>query len=190
MMVFCAAAKAQEPDRYYFRDGKFIVGGRVNYIGGGRVVTADHKVENKGFSLSVAPSFGYYINNLMSVGTSVGYERVQDDRGHQNTYSVTPFIRYFFPVKQVFLFVQGESGIGFGRSRLDKGERNRHFIWNSGLKPGFFFNISEHLSAEATFSRLEYRRVWVEDLSSHKKTSGGEWKYQVLDISFGVSYVF
>lgn len=188
VLLIIGVLKAQ--NEYYFRDGKFILGGRINYIGGGRVVTNDHKIQNKGYTLKVAPSFGYYINNLMSVGSSVGYEHVKDGRGKQNTYSVTPYFRYYFPVKQSFLFLQAESGIGFGRNRLNGGERNSYLIWDSGLKPGFFFNLSERVGAEITFSRVEYRKIWIKDKHSQLKSSGSELKYQILDISFGFSYLF
>ena len=41
--------------------GDWVVGGRVNYVGGGKIVTPDRGRVNTGFTLKVAPSLAYFI---------------------------------------------------------------------------------------------------------------------------------
>ena len=43
--------------------GDWVVGGRVNYVGGGKIVTPDRGRVNTGFTLKVAPSLAYFIRN-------------------------------------------------------------------------------------------------------------------------------
>lgn len=188
LVVSFSIVQAQHSE-YFFRQGKFIVGERINYVRGGRVYLPDQKSKDIGHIFKIAPSFGYYINNLVSVGMSMGYEHMKNDFGRQNTFTLIPYLRYYFPVGQNFLFLHGETGMGIGWNKTN-GEKSRHLTWDTGLKPGFFINLSEKTAVEVTFSRLEYQQVWIKDIKSGDMRSVSDWKYQVLDISFGFSYLF
>lgn len=71
--------------------GDWVVGGRVNYVGGGKIVTPDRGRVNTGFTLKVAPSLAYFIRNGIALGVITSYEFMKDSQGHQHTGEVLPF---------------------------------------------------------------------------------------------------
>lgn len=170
--------------------GELILGGRFNYVGGGRVVTPEGKKVNTGYTLKISPSLAYFIRNGLAIGVNTGYEYVTDDNGHQHTGEIIPFLRYDFGGGRVRVFAQAESGVGWGKSRMDDGNRGKHFLWNSALKPGIFVRITEHLGSEMTVSSLKYNYVKATDLDNGESTVRHNWKFRWLDLSWGLYYIF
>ena len=165
-----------------------LIGGRINYVGGGRVVAGD-KTVNKGFTLKIAPSIHYFIRNEISIGTGLGYEYVTDDYGRQHTVELSPNLRYYhWLTTHFYLFLHAEHALGWGSSKLENGERSRHFVQTSSLKPGVFIRFSDRVSSELTFSSLQYKHVRIKDRDSGEKITDSEWDFTWLDLSFGVSF--
>ena len=73
-----------------------------------------------------APSLGYFVRNGLAVGVGVGYEYMKDVNGHQNTFEVTPFLRYDFGGGRMRPFLLAESSFGWGKSDLNKGNDVPH----------------------------------------------------------------
>ncbi len=170
--------------------GELVLGGRFNYIGGGRIISPDGDKINTGYSLKVAPSLAYFIRNGIAIGVITGYEYMTDYRGYQHTGEVIPFVRYDMGGGKVRFFLQAESGCGWGSSKMKSGEKKRHFIWASVLKPGIWVRITDKVAAEATFSSLQYKRVKSKNPDTRETFTWDEWKFRWLDISCGVAVVF
>lgn len=170
--------------------GEMVLGGRLNYIGGGRIISPEGDKINMGYTLKVAPSLAYFIRNGIAIGVIAGYEYTTDYKGYQHTGEVIPFVRYDIGGGKVRFFLQAESGCGWGRSEMKSGEKNRHFIWTSALKPGIWIRITDKVAAEATFSSLQYKRVKSENLDTDETFTWDKWKFRWLDISCGVAVVF
>lgn len=170
--------------------GDWVVGGRINYVNGGRIVTPDGERKKAGYSLRIAPSLAYFVRNGIAVGVGVGYEYMQDPRGHQNTGELMPFLRYDFGGGRARFFMQLESSLGWGKSKMKDGEEAKHFVWSPRLKPGIWVRITDHLAVEATISSLEYKHVKSTDLGSHDTLVRDKWKFRWLDISFGFAGIF
>lgn len=183
LLLGCLTASAQY-------GGDLILGGRINYVGGGKIVTPDHQRVNTGFTLKVAPSLAYFIRNGIAVGVITGYEFMKDRRGHQNTGEILPFLRYDVGGGVIRFFVQLESGCGWGKSHLKDGADGKHFLWTTNLKPGLYIRITDHWAAEATFSCLQYKHVKATDLQSGESVMRDKWDFTWLDISFGVAAIF
>ena len=169
--------------------GDWVVGGRVNYVGGGKIVTPDRGRVNTGFTLKVAPSLAYFIRNGIALGVITSYEFMKDSQGHQHTGEVLPFLRYDVGGGSVRFFMQLESGCGWGKSRMKDGADGKHFLWTTNLKPGLFIRITDHWAAEATFSCLQYKHVKATDLDSGESVVRDKWDFTWLDISFGVAAI-
>lgn len=170
--------------------GELVLGGRFNYIGGGRIISPDGDKVNTGYTLKVAPSLAYFIRNGIAIGVITGYEYMTDYKGYQHTGEVIPFVRYDIGGGKVRFFLQAESGCGWGNSKMKSGEKNRHFIWASVLKPGIWIRITDKVAAEATFSSLQYKRVKSKNLDTRETFTWDKWKFRWLDISCGVAVVF
>lgn len=165
------------------------VGARVNYIGGGRIRTSDGEVVNLGYTLKGVVSPGYFVYNNIAVGVNLGYEYMMDDLGHQYTLEAVPFIRCYTPHGTLRLFGQLESGYGWGRSFMKNGHDGQHSLWVSTLKPGLFIRIKEYMAAEITLMSLEYKKVYMTDKTGNGPAIAQRWKYNWLDMSFGVSFI-
>lgn len=170
--------------------GDWMLGGRVNYVGGGKILTPDGGRANAGFTLKVAPSLAYFIRNGIAIGVITSYEFMKDSQGRQHTGEILPFLRYDVGGGHVRFFMQLESGCGWGRSRLKDGADGKHFLWTTNLKPGLFIRITDQWAAEATFSCLQYKHVKATDLDSGEAVVRDKWDFAWLDISFGITAVF
>lgn len=169
---------------------EWVIGGRINYMNGGRVLMPDGERKKAGYTIKVAPSLAYFIRNDLAVGVGVGYEYTKDLRGRQHTGEIVPFIRYDFGGGQVRPFLRAETGWGWGRSYMKEGNDGKHFLWTSTLKPGVWIRITDRWAAEATFSSLQYKRVKATDLETDETITRDKWKFRWLDISFGFACIF
>lgn len=169
--------------------GELTIGARMNYIGGGRVMTADGKIVNLGYTIKGVLSPGYFITNSFALGANLGYEYLMDDLGHQYTLEALPFIRYYTPRGGLRFFVQLESGYGWGESYMKAGHDGRHGVWISTLKPGIFARVKEYLAVEVSLMSLEYKKIYMNDKRSNSRVTTQKWRYNWLDVSFGVSFI-
>lgn len=170
--------------------GEFTLGVRLNYIGGGVVMT-DKGLKNKGYTLKTTVSPGYFVCNNLAFGTGIGYEYMKDDIGHQYTIDCVPFVRYYVPGNEFRFFVHLESGYGWGKSFLKDGHDGWHSLWKTALKPGLFIRIKEYLATEVTLSSLEYKYINMKSSKRAAKSNYlSQWRFNWLDISFGVSAIF
>lgn len=183
LLAVCCVARGQY-------SGEWVVGGRINYMNSGRILTPDGERKKASFSIKAAPSLAYFIRNGLAVGIGVGYEYARDLRGHQHTGEVMPFVRYDFGGGRVRPFLRAETGWGWGRSYMKEGNDGKHFLWTSTLKPGIWIRITDHFAAEATISSLEYKRIKATDLETNETIRREKWKFRWLDISFGFAGIF
>lgn len=169
--------------------GQWVLGGRVNFINGGRIITEEGRKDN-GFMFKVAPSLGYYVRNGLVVGFGTGYEYMKDVNGHQHTLEVVPFVRYDLGGGQIRPFLLLESGFGWGKSYMKEVNDGRHFLWTSALKPGIWVRVTDHFAMEATVMSLQYEHAKMTDLKTDEVFERNRWKFRWLDISFGFNLLF
>lgn len=179
-IALCMVARAQY-------GGEFVLGTRINYVGGGRVIQ-DWGRKDLGYTLKLTVSPGYFIHRKWCVGLNLGYEFMTDDKGHQYTLEGLPYIRYYSKGEVLRFFLQLESGPGWGQSILKAGNDGRHFLWITTLKPGLYIRIKNGFATEVTVSNLENRYIDIH--SAGKNLKFNRWDFQFLSISFGVSWIF
>ena len=177
---WCVAAQAQY-------GGEFVLGARINYVGGGRVIQ-DWGRKDLGYTLKFTASPGYFMHRKWCVGVNLGYEFMTDAKGHQYTFESLPYIRYYSRGEVLRFFLQLESGPGWGRSILKDDNDGRHFLWMTTLKPGLYIRIKNGFATEVTISNLENKNINIQ--SGGKNLKFNRWDFQVLSISFGVSWIF
>lgn len=167
--------------------GELSIGARLNYVGGGRIINADGERERLGYTVGGVISPGYFICNSFALGANLGYEYMKDKLGRQYTLSAYPFVRYYTPHGDLRFFMQLESGCGWGESFMKAGHDGRHRLWVSTLKPGLFIRIKDAMAVEVTVMSLEYKRVYMTDKGSNWRVTSDKWRYNWLDVSFGIN---
>lgn len=167
--------------------GEFVLGARINYVGGGRVLQ-DWGRRDLGYTLKVTASPGYFMLRRWCVGLNLGYEYMADDKGHQYTLEGLPYVRYYSKGEVLRFFLQLESGPGWGQSILKADNDGRHFLWVTTLKPGLYIRIKNGFATEVTLSNLENRNINIHSAGKHLRFN--RWDFQFLSISFGVSWIF
>ena len=131
--------------------GEMTIGARLNYTGGGKLVTYDGKIVNLGYTIKGIVSPGYFVTNNIALGADLAYEYMMDDEGHQYTLETGGFFRLYAPRGGVRLYLQGTSGY--------------------------------------SLMSLEYKEVYMRDKVSNKRVTDSRWRYNWLDISFGVVFI-
>ena len=169
--------------------GEMTIGARLNYTGGGKLVTYDGKIVNLGYTIKGIVSPGYFVTNNIALGADLAYEYMMDDEGHQYTLETGGFFRLYAPRGGVRLYLQGTSGYGWGKSFLKKGHDGKHELWVSTLKPGLWARLKEYLALDISLMSLEYKEVYMRDFFSNKRVTDSRWRYNWLDISFGVVFI-
>lgn len=169
---------------------KFVLNGQFNYIGGGRVITPDHKILNKGYTLKVTPGIGYFVREDLTLGAIAGYEYMTDDRGWQHTFEIAPFLRYYITGGDFRVYVQWEGGYGWGKSTLEEGYGGKHNLWYTTLKPGLWIRARKNLIVEATLSSLTFKHVNSNDRKTKETYTTNQWRFNWLDIAFGAGLIF
>ena len=129
------------------------------------------------------------MTNNIALGADLAYEYMMDDEGHQYTLETGGFYRLYAPRGGVRLYLQGTSGYGWGKSFLKKGHDGKHELWVSTLKPGLWARLKEYLALDISLMSLEYKEVYMRDKVSNKRVTDSRWRYNWLDISFGVVFI-
>jgi len=163
--IFIYNLQAQEAP---VSQGNKVLGGSVLYDNSNTDATATNAAESSS-TISVVPSFGYFIGDSWMIGLSVGYQTINSDEGistsEQNTFSVNPFARYYRPIKEgsFYLYFQASAGVGFGsQSTTDAtGTTTTEDVQttNFALSPGFSFFPSSKWSIDLTFQGIVYGTV-------------------------------
>lgn len=169
--------------------GELTIGARMNYVGGGRVIAPNGERINLGYTIKGIVSPGYFILNSLAVGANLGYEYMTDDDGRQYTLDAKPFVRYYTPHGDFRFFMQLEGGYGWGKSYLKTGPDGQHHLWESSWRPGIFARVKDYMAIEVSLMSLEYKKVYIQDRNSHQRSTVEKWRYNWLDVSFGVAFL-
>ncbi|MDR2221748.1 MAG: porin family protein [Flavobacteriaceae bacterium] len=122
------------------KKGNWMVGSNISKIG--------YSFENKSFEFMLKPTAGYFISDGIAVGLEVGggIKTQKKPLKDQWTYTVSPFVRYYFP--------EGASSTGrfFGQGNIgvegaEGGESKNSFAF--GINAGYSHFLSRNVALEA-----------------------------------------
>lgn len=183
-LMLATAATAQ--DHPYLSSGRAFVGGGISLGLGGNVPNnADPAIdqENRRFSGSLSPTYGWFYNDRWAAGVSltVGYVRdrreatgtntVEENLSRQLTVGITPFLRCYLPLTERFgAFVQPELSyrhqtLTISQERIDairpdansySETANRRHIGSLGVRGGLYYFITEHFTVETNLGQLAF----------------------------------
>ncbi|WP_051292619.1 hypothetical protein [Olivibacter sitiensis] len=117
-----------------------------NWMVGGALGSLGYGFESESFNINLNPRAGYFISDgiVIGLGANLGFA-THPDTENDWTYSVAPFVRYFFPegASSTGRFF-GQVGAGIGGSRGGSGVS---FAGDLGL--GYAHFITESVALEA-----------------------------------------
>jgi hypothetical protein len=144
-------------------------------------------------SITVLPLAGYFLNDKMAVGASLGVESIITkyhdgaiDKSTSTVFHVEPYARYYLISGKAGLF--GEAGITLGIGK-DKSkyeavtvEENK-FQFAIGVAPGVYLYITEKLCLESKFGWLGFETQNEKSGNDNKVTTN------TLGLSFAPDFV-
>lgn len=123
------------------------------YVGGAIHFGTDQAVNENGddtVGLDIAPEFGYFLNDNMAIGASIGYTNMGFGGG--NMFTIAPYFRYFLlEMGPVNLFLDGQLEVlifsGGGATQTGFGV---------GVAPGISIPVSDQLSFVGHLGHIGY----------------------------------
>ena len=116
--------------------GEMTIGARLNYTGGGKLVTYDGKIVNLGYTIKGIVSPGYFVTNNIALGADLAYEYMMDDEGHQYTLETGGFFRLYVPRGGSPVIPAGNQWIWLGKKLSEERTRWKTRIMGVNLETG------------------------------------------------------
>ncbi len=194
LIVFPCLAWAQ------FERGQAFLGGSIS-VSAATTNSNQYNYKETNSQLSIAPSFGYFLNSKIAVGGGIGYSTSVQKSGNlgipnqkysSHNFSISPFVRYFFPVSNSFyIALQGQLNFSRGTATnfvQPNGTLTTSPLYNLGatISPIFIFFPSPKWGIEASIGSLGY--TYTRYLPNVSST--GTFSLSSGTFAFGVAYYF
>lgn len=139
-----------------FNQGRMLVGGSAEFsTSTDKDKSGSTTVTNGTFtSLSIAPSFGYFVIDNLAVGASLSLSlsKWNSKRSNGTDYNATaiqfqPFARYYLPIG---LFFQGKVGLGTTKTKYDDDniDESKNNTTSLALSAGYPIFLSDNVALE------------------------------------------
>jgi hypothetical protein len=153
--------------------GQKIVGGAIGY----------EKEELDGSETTkfdIAPKLGYFLEDDIEIGASVGYSYTKKDGAKKDGFGVIPYARkYWLPEARFMPFAQGDVRLGW----IDNGGGS-NFEWGVNFRPGFMYRFSKRVAFDTTVGRIGYNDNVGDDNSDFAI------RFELSEIKLGVLIFF
>jgi outer membrane protein len=156
-----------------FNQGRMLVGGSAEFrTTADKDKTGSTTVKNGNqTSLSIAPSFGYFVINNLAVGLALdmGLSKwnAKTSGGVDNStssVSFQPFVRYYLPMG---VFFQGKFSVGTSKITFEEDFEDRKYNTSGlALSAGYAFFLSDNVALEP---ELGYRTSKYKETNSSEK---------------------
>ena len=156
-----------------FNKGRMLVGGSAEF----RTISDKDKsgatttTNGTRTSLSVSPSFGYFVIDQLAVGASVDMgvskwnaKTANDVDNNTTSFQFQPFVRYYLPMG---VFFQGKFGLGTAKTTYDENyDDNKYNTSSLALSAGYAIFLSDNVALEP---ELGYRTSKFKESDSDTK---------------------
>lgn len=174
---------ALAPGYAQFQAGDIFLNGNVGIAVSGETrdesdsSTEPGETVSRRLNLNFAPSLGYLLSDKLAIGMTLDFryfrnnievtyndasEPAQDAQQLSNAFSPQVFLRYYCPLGDglgfMFDFYAGPS---FGKEKFRRlgrvlADERTSLGFDAGLRPGFYYFLSNKVALEASFGGLEY----------------------------------
>jgi hypothetical protein len=191
-ILFYGITNAQEK-------GTWVFGGDLNFR------TANYESFNpggtsinkaNGFAIAVRTGYVFTKNNLeFGLGLSYNTSRINDSYNDSefknNTSTISPYVRKYFPVNENFsFFLQGE--IAFSSVNSESNNSSTENEGNSiftGIRPGFVYFVTKNIALNSTIGALGYS-YFRNERDGMKTFEDNNFTFSLAssNIMFGIAY--
>jgi len=98
------------------------------------------------------PNLGIFLKDNLAVGgvVNLGYSKSDDTR--DLNFGIAPFLRYYFKLNKIWLFLQGQPGYYWSQSKSTSGEKSSNDYLGIGLGIGLTYFITDNIGIEGILS--------------------------------------
>jgi hypothetical protein len=191
-ILFYGITNAQEKGTWVFGgDLNFRTANYESFNPGGTSIS-----ESNGFAIAVRTGYVFTKNNLefglgLSYNTSKINHSYNNSEFKNNTSTISPYVRKYFPVNDNFsFFLQGEVAFSIVNSEsnnnLTENEGNSIFI---GIRPGFVYFVTKNIALNSTIGALGYSYITNErDGMQTFEDNNFTFSLASSNIMFGIAY--
>jgi hypothetical protein len=191
-ILFYGITNAQEK-------GTWVFGGDLNFR------TANYESFNpggtsinkaNGFAIAVRTGYVFTKNNLefglgLSYNTSKNNDSYNDSEFRNNTSTISPYVRKYFPVNENFsFFLQGEVAFSSvnSESNYSSTENEGNSIF-TGIRPGFVYFVTKNIALNSTIGALGYS-YFRNERDGMKTFEDNNFTFSLAssNIMFGIAY--
>jgi hypothetical protein len=191
-ILFYGITNAQEKGTWVFGgDLNFRTANNESFNPGG---TSIYKAN--GFAIAVRTGYVFTKNNLeFGLGLTYNTSKINDSYNNSefknNTYTISPYVRKYFPVNENFsFFLQGEIAFSSVNSEsnnsLTENEGNSIF---TGIRPGFVYFVTKNIALNSTIGALGYN-YFTNERDGMKTLESNNFTFSLAssNIMFGIAY--
>jgi hypothetical protein len=191
-ILFYGITNAQEK-------GTWVFGGDLNFR------TANYESFNpggtsinkaNGFAIAVRTGYVFTKNNLefglgLRYNTSKSNDSYNDSEFKNNTSTISPYVRKYFPVNENFsFFLQGE--VAFSSVNSESNNSSTENEGNSiftGIRPGFVYFVTKNIALNSTIGALGYS-YFRNERDGMKTFEDNNFTFSLAssNIMFGIAY--
>jgi hypothetical protein len=191
-ILFYGITNAQEKGTWVFGgDLNFRTANYESFNPGGTSIN-----KSNGFAIAVRTGYVFTKNNLefglgLSYNTSKINHSYDNSEFKNNTSTISPYVRKYFPVNENFsFFLQGEVAFSIVNSEsnnnLTENEGNSIF---TGIRPGFVYFVTKNIALNSTIGALGYS-YFTNERDSMKTFEDNNFTFSLAssNIMFGIAY--
>jgi hypothetical protein len=191
-ILFYGITNAQEKGTWVFGgDLNFRTANNESFNPGG---TSIYKAN--GFAIAVRTGYVFTKNNLeFGLGLTYNTSKINDSYNNSefknNTYTISPYVKKYFPVNKYFsFFLQGEVAFSSVNSEsinsLTENEGNSIF---TGIRPGFVYFVTKNIALNSTIGALGYS-YFTNERDGMKTSESNNFTFSLAssNIMFGIAY--
>jgi hypothetical protein len=194
-ILFYGITSAQEKGTWVFGgDLNFYTANNESFNPRGTSINNINKAN--GFAIAVRTGYVFTENNLefglgLRYNTSKSNDSYNDSEFKNNTHTISPYIRKYFPVNENFsFFLQGEVAFSSVNSEsnnsLTENEGNSIF---TGIRPGFVYFVTKNIALNSTIGALGYS-YFTNERDGMKTSESNNFTFSLAssNIMFGIAY--
>ena len=150
-----------------------------NYVSG--MIFFQTELENSVTKFTLAPEYGHYLNDKMTVGTTLKY---QYDKGadFQHVFIIEPYFRkYFLKNSKLGIFCDGIVGLTISKPVNGSTAAGIKF----GVSPGFDVALTDNISFISKIGFIGYNQTGGSGSNKYIRMS-----FDATSLTFGLRYSF
>lgn len=139
---------------------------------------------------NLLPRFGYFIIDNLAVGAellagfSLEKSKDSDYKSSESLLAIGPFARYYFPLENIYPFIESNAGFGFWQEKWSNGSEgdNKEGLFSWGFGAGVSKPVGKNVMLDALVGYMS--QSWKNPDNDYK------YIYGTIGLRFGITLLF